>query len=62
MAEGNGIDKGARLFFSAMVLHRLGREREARTEYDRGVAWMKNLPSDSFTLRVRREAEDVLRQ
>ncbi len=53
-------DKGMRLFILAMCAQRVGKKQEARVYYDRGVAWMKNLPDDLYTLRFRQEAEKVM--
>jgi serine/threonine protein kinase/predicted Zn-dependent protease len=48
-------------FFLAMAHWRLGAKEEARTWYDRAVAWMeKNKPQDEELRRFRAEAEGLL--
>jgi tetratricopeptide (TPR) repeat protein len=48
-------------FFRAMVLHRLDRSAEARTWFDRAVAWRKKeKPDDAELERFHREAAAVL--
>ena len=48
-------------FFLAMAHHQLGNKTEARTWYDKAVAWMdKNAPKDEELKRFRAEATELL--
>jgi len=54
---GNGCD----WFVAAMAHARLGERKEARTLFDRAVAWTKeHAPDDPELRRFREEAEGVL--
>jgi tetratricopeptide (TPR) repeat protein len=56
-----GGDDAWNHFFLAMAHQRLGHAAEARSYYDRGVAWMdKNHPHDAEMLRFRAEAAELL--
>jgi uncharacterized protein HemY len=56
-----GSDVAWNHFFLAMAHHRLGHPKEARTYYDKGIAWMeKSQPHDAEMLRYRAEAAELL--
>jgi tetratricopeptide (TPR) repeat protein len=57
----NPTGHASHFFFLAMAHWRLGEKGQARTWYDRGVAWMeKNSPKDEELKRFRAEAEGLL--
>jgi eukaryotic-like serine/threonine-protein kinase len=60
-AELNAPGQGAGSFFLAMGYRRLGKEKEARTRYDRVARWMDQAQSQNEELRrFRTEAEELL--